>query len=128
MTSKEDGATDMLLREPSSEHGAPVLATSVPEMAMNQEALSAIQVEGPGKGLNEGPAQTEVLAEQGLDGEKGPLLAESRSMESETGKRRESELIECRICQEEDELANLDTPCACTGSVKVRVMRYLCVS
>lgn len=25
---------------------------------------------------------------------------------------------ECRICQEEDELSNLETPCACTGSLK----------
>lgn len=25
---------------------------------------------------------------------------------------------ECRICQEEDELSNLETPCSCTGSLK----------
>lgn len=27
--------------------------------------------------------------------------------------------IECRICQEEDDLSNLETPCACSGTVKV---------
>ena len=27
---------------------------------------------------------------------------------------------ECRICQEEDEVGNLDVPCACSGSVKVK--------
>lgn len=26
---------------------------------------------------------------------------------------------ECRICQEEDSLHNLETPCACSGSLKV---------
>ncbi|KAL2340767.1 hypothetical protein Fmac_008707 [Flemingia macrophylla] len=28
------------------------------------------------------------------------------------------QMVECRICQEEDTLQNLDTPCACTGSLK----------
>ncbi|KAL3678605.1 hypothetical protein R1sor_021561 [Riccia sorocarpa] len=28
------------------------------------------------------------------------------------------EMAECRICQEEDEVENLETPCACSGSVK----------
>ena len=26
---------------------------------------------------------------------------------------------ECRICQEEDSIKNLETPCACSGSLKV---------
>lgn len=26
---------------------------------------------------------------------------------------------ECRICQEEDRVMNLETPCACSGSLKV---------
>lgn len=26
---------------------------------------------------------------------------------------------ECRICQEEDTVSNLETPCACSGSLKV---------
>lgn len=26
---------------------------------------------------------------------------------------------ECRICQEEDSVDNLETPCACSGSLKV---------
>eukprot|EP00243_Klebsormidium_subtile_P001621 TRINITY_DN12928_c0_g1_i1.p1 TRINITY_DN12928_c0_g1~~TRINITY_DN12928_c0_g1_i1.p1 ORF type:complete len:302 (-),score=45.53 TRINITY_DN12928_c0_g1_i1:315-1220(-) len=121
MTSKEDGASDMLRGEPSSEQGAQVLATSSPEMELKQQAAgqhSVLQVEGPEIGLSEGLAQQEVMTEQGIEEEKGPLLAESRSMEAGRGNGGESELIECRICQEEDELANLDTPCACTGSVK----------
>lgn len=27
--------------------------------------------------------------------------------------------VECRICQEEDSIKNLETPCACSGSLKV---------
>lgn len=29
---------------------------------------------------------------------------------------------ECRICQEEDSVNNLETPCACSGSLKVNAM------
>lgn len=28
---------------------------------------------------------------------------------------------ECRICQEEDSINNLETPCACSGSLKVYI-------
>lgn len=28
-------------------------------------------------------------------------------------------IVECRICQDEDENANMDTPCSCCGSLKV---------
>lgn len=27
--------------------------------------------------------------------------------------------VECRICQEEDDIKNLEAPCACSGSLKV---------
>lgn len=29
------------------------------------------------------------------------------------------QVAECRICQEEDSINNLETPCACNGSLKV---------
>lgn len=29
------------------------------------------------------------------------------------------QMVECRICQEEDSIKNLETPCACSGSLKV---------
>lgn len=28
-------------------------------------------------------------------------------------------LVECRICQDEDEDSNMETPCSCCGSLKV---------
>lgn len=29
------------------------------------------------------------------------------------------QMVECRICQEEDSVSNLEMPCACSGSLKV---------
>lgn len=29
------------------------------------------------------------------------------------------EMVECRICQEEDDLLSLEAPCACSGTLKV---------
>lgn len=31
--------------------------------------------------------------------------------------------VECRICQDEDSIKNLESPCSCSGSLKVN---YLC--
>jgi hypothetical protein len=31
------------------------------------------------------------------------------------------QMVECRICQEEDSIKNLESPCACIGSLKVRI-------
>lgn len=30
------------------------------------------------------------------------------------------ELVQCRICHDEDENLNMESPCACSGSLKVR--------
>eukprot|EP00249_Psilotum_nudum_P033765 c51517_g1_i1 orf=58-414(+) len=30
----------------------------------------------------------------------------------------DNDIAECRICQEEEEIASLETPCACSGSLK----------
>lgn len=34
------------------------------------------------------------------------------------------QMAECRICQEEDSVKNLETPCACSGSLKVYLLIY----
>lgn len=34
------------------------------------------------------------------------------------------QLVECRICQEEDSIKNLESPCACTGSLKVQTLSH----
>lgn len=32
---------------------------------------------------------------------------------------KEAEIVECRICQEEDEVHAMEAPCACSGTLKV---------
>jgi E3 ubiquitin-protein ligase DOA10 len=47
--------------------------------------------------------------------------------EDEEGGGEEEPLIqaaECRICQEEDIVKNLEKPCACSGSVKVYILSF----
>jgi hypothetical protein len=34
-------------------------------------------------------------------------------------------MVECRICQEEDLAKNLESPCACSGSLKVHAFSEL---
>ncbi|KAF3791598.1 hypothetical protein EJ110_NYTH14054 [Nymphaea thermarum] len=38
--------------------------------------------------------------------------------EEEEAEEEESTLVECRICQEEEDRLNLEVPCGCSGSVK----------
>lgn len=33
-------------------------------------------------------------------------------------------VVECRICQDEDEDSNMETPCSCCGSLKVSQLHY----
>lgn len=47
------------------------------------------------------------------------LLAVGESMDSEEEPL--LQMVECRICQEEDSIKNLESPCACTGSLKVHI-------
>lgn len=35
-------------------------------------------------------------------------------------------IAECRICQDEDDISNLESPCACSGSLKVIHKFLLC--
>jgi len=57
-------------------------------------------------------AESSYLVEQrhaeegGLPDEEQPLL----------------QAVECRICQEEDTMKNLEVPCACSGSLKVTII------
>lgn len=45
--------------------------------------------------------------------------AEVSISSKEDGREPLIQVIECRICQEEDHIKNLETPCACNGSLKV---------
>lgn len=53
------------------------------------------------------------------------LLSLSESKEKGVVNGEEEPLIqsaECRICQDEDSIKNLETPCACSGSLKVLLL------
>lgn len=45
-----------------------------------------------------------------------------------------TKIVECRICQDEDEDSNMETPCSCCGSLKVsrdlvlKIVNYICCS
>lgn len=47
----------------------------------------------------------EGVGEYGVSEEEEPLI----------------QMVECRICQEEDSIKNLEVPCACSGSLKVQI-------
>ena len=61
-----------------------------------------------GIGVSDGSSSIEVLDEHKavitIEEEEEPLI----------------QAVECRICQDEDSIKNLDTPCACCGSLKVQ--------
>lgn len=72
------------------------------------------------------PAAVQPVAEPQTEGPSAPgpeTAGPSRSVDERSeGSDEEEPLIqmaECRICQEEDGVNNLETPCACSGSLKV---------
>lgn len=64
-------------------------------------------------------------ADSAAAGPSGSAPAVNRDIEavSEHGDEEEPliQMAECRICQEEDDAANLESPCACSGSLKVPI-------
>uniref|UniRef100_A0A5B7B372 RING-CH-type domain-containing protein n=1 Tax=Davidia involucrata TaxID=16924 RepID=A0A5B7B372_DAVIN len=63
--------------------------------------------------------EAEVAAESPSD-MAGPSSSAAAVPESEVSDEEEPliNIAECRICQEEDSIKNLETPCACSGSLK----------
>ena len=59
-------------------------------------------------------ARTERVAGDGCSGGEGQVEVEVGMAVDGKG------LIECRICQEEGKEDAMDSPCACTGTLKVR--------
>ncbi|KAL6009206.1 hypothetical protein ACLOJK_022433 [Asimina triloba] len=56
-------------------------------------------------------------------------LEDENSVEVRTSSEEEElliQMVECRICQEEDHIKNLETPCGCSGSLKV-LCHLLCI-
>ena len=90
----------------------PAAVQSAPESAEVVPAGPAAG--GPGAGPNAaGPGPSSSAAEK-----------VEEDLEQDEGAGEEEPLIqtaECRICQEEDSLKDLETPCACSGSLKVYI-------
>lgn len=58
------------------------------------------------KSMNDKKTEEEEATEQRyVDDEEEPLI----------------QSVECRICQEEDSVKNLESPCSCSGSLKVNL-------
>lgn len=80
-----------------------------PAVVQEAEACGPIGKRGSemaGSSSSSTPPEEEVVMVEDEDeqNEKAPLIA----------------MAECRICQEEDSLVNLENPCACSGSLKVK--------
>lgn len=62
-----------------------------------------------------------VVDAAGPSGSRPPLEDDAKSEHGEDCSEDEPliQMAECRICQEEDSINNLETPCACSGSLKV---------
>ncbi|RVW25401.1 uncharacterized protein LOC100256824 [Vitis vinifera] len=68
------------------------------------------------------PVTSQSVQEAGAE-TAGPStsVADDKRVEENEGSNEEEpflKMMECRICQEEDSLENLETPCACSGSLK----------
>jgi hypothetical protein len=71
-------------------------------------------------------AKDDGVAEKPSEAVTAPSVAVSTVVDlAEEDGREDEPLIqaaECRICQEEDSIKNLEKPCTCNGSLKVRIL------
>ncbi|KAK9287646.1 hypothetical protein L1049_016083 [Liquidambar formosana] len=56
--------------------------------------------------------------EQEADNSEGGVSVKPNSGESSSSPSKKGEMVECRICQEEDEMRAMEAPCACNGTLK----------
>uniref|UniRef100_A0A1D1Z719 E3 ubiquitin-protein ligase MARCH2 n=1 Tax=Anthurium amnicola TaxID=1678845 RepID=A0A1D1Z719_9ARAE len=95
------------------------LALSVDQLAKSEPVVdSVLVVDAPessrGVGVADGPAALGPLPSTGVS------VSEEQKVEIAICEEEEPliQTVECRICQEEDNIKNLDTPCVCSGSLK----------
>lgn len=68
---------------------------------------------------------TESTLEAAIESRNQAKIASANAMvelatQKNAGDRKgDGKLVECRICQDEDEDSNMETPCSCCGSLKV---------
>ncbi|OWM90411.1 hypothetical protein CDL15_Pgr014714 [Punica granatum] len=86
------------------------------------DSLESIKRVDPEVPIGEGSSQPATSLSCAIQIEEAPEGSDSRGLEEDkpllqTG--------ECRICQEEDSIDNMETPCACSGSLKVDKASHL---
>lgn len=57
---------------------------------------------------------------------KSRISAEKKRNSGKSKNKAGGEVVECRICQEEGEESDMESPCACTGTLKVNFSLSLC--
>jgi hypothetical protein len=86
-----------------------------------------VDVDGLAKPKDDGVAEkpSEGVATSAAAASPSAVVDVVEEEEEEGGGGEEEPLIqaaECRICQEEDSVKNLEKPCACSGSLKVWIL------
>lgn len=82
----------------------PIESVTQPAQVLSDSSQAGKSVYVAGPSVSAPQADDEARSEHGEGGgEDEPLIPNA----------------ECRICQEEDSIKNLETPCACSGSLKV---------
>lgn len=66
----------------------------------------------------EAAIESEKLLQQAMPSASKDYLSSSHRIDFKTGLS-PSKLVECKICHDEDEESNMETPCSCCGSLKV---------
>lgn len=68
--------------------------------------------------------QTQIAADSASSGD----LGGNSTPDTSVGHRTPSgKLVECRICQEDDQDSNMEIPCSCCGSLKVNCKFLICL-
>ncbi len=87
---------DRLIRPMVSQPPSEPAAEVKPDLPEKEDAAAETEA---------GCSSSSAAAAEGVEEEEEPLI----------------QTAECRICQDEDSVSNLETPCACCGSLKVCV-------
>ncbi|GLT43577.1 hypothetical protein SLA2020_175160 [Shorea laevis] len=77
------------------------------------ESLQSLQVAEAAGSSGEGSSHSAALEPKTC-----AIDVEAAEEQGSSEEERLIQMVECRICQEEDNIKNLETPCACSGSLK----------
>jgi hypothetical protein len=73
-------------------------------------------------------SETSALAAEAVEENKSRNCVEKKRNSGKSKNKAGGEVVECRICQEEGEDGDMESPCACCGTLKVNFSRTLSFS